>query len=266
LTNDDGYRSVGLRVLLRELKWLGNVIAVAPEEPRNAAGLSITLHKPLRIKKIIIDDVRTFLVNGTTGDCVTIALYHILSDFPKIVCSGINVGENISLVEFFMSGTVAGAIIAALNEIPAIAFSKSVTSFNTRSTCEIGIEFEKSAKIAREIVRIILKHGLPEGIDLLNINFPQNITENTKVMLTRLAKSSFKPAVVARSDPRGKPYYWLWGEKKTEYAKGTDGFAIFSLNAISITPICLSGLSHSASSLQEIIGKIQESISRIIKN
>ena len=142
---------MGLRVLLKELKALGNVVAVVPEQPKSAAGLSITLHRPLRIKKILIDGTDTFLVNGTTGDCVTIALYYILSDFPKIVCSGINIGENISLVEFFMSGTVAGAIAAALNGIPAIAFSKRIVSMNNRLTSNIKLEFEKSARIAREM-------------------------------------------------------------------------------------------------------------------
>jgi len=266
LTNDDGYRSIGLRVLLKELKALGNVVTVVPEQPKSAAGLSITLHRPLRIKKILIDDTDTFLVNGTTGDCVTIALYYILSDFPKIVCSGINMGENISLVEFFMSGTVAGAIVAALNGIPAIAFSKRMISINNSLTSKIKLEFKKSAKVAKEIVRIILKFGFPREIDLLNVNFPQSITKDTKVVLTRLARSSFKPAVIVRSDPRGRPYYWLWGEKITEYTEGTDGYAIFNSNAISITPICLSHLSYSIVSLQEIVEKVQELISREIKD
>ncbi len=265
LTNDDGYRSIGLISLLKELKKIGKVLVVAPEQPRSAAGLSITVHKPLRVKKTLLNGEIAFLVSGTTGDCVSIALAHILSEPPKVVCSGINVGENISLVEFFMSGTIAGAIAAALSGIPAIAFSKKIPAQDVLFVEDIKTGFEEAARIAKAIVKAVMDEGLPDEVDMLSVNFPEVLRETTQVVITRMSRRSFRPTVIERSDPRGRPYYWLWGEKYKSFPEGTDGHAVMNMEAISITPISLSALSSPIKGVQGIVNQVRQALMKIFE-
>jgi len=48
--NDDGISSVGISVLVEELKKIGDVIVVAPSTEQSAVGHSITMKFPLRVK------------------------------------------------------------------------------------------------------------------------------------------------------------------------------------------------------------------------
>lgn len=246
ITNDDGYKSYGLRALMKSCLNLGKIVVVAPEQPRSAAGLSITVHKPVRVNRVkAYDNLELYTVSGTTGDCVTIGLFYILDNLPDLVISGINIGENISLLEFFMSGTVAGAVLAAIHGVPSIAFSKREVGKDVLFINEIKKGYEDAARCANLIASYVLDEGLPEGIDFLNVNFPDRIRQDTKIRLTKLARLSLKSKVFVRKDPRGRPYYWIWGEKYTSFPDGTDAHEIVDNNNISITPISLSGLSAS---------------------
>ena len=62
VTNDDGYRSDGLRALVEALQPLGEITVVAPIEEASAIGHALTLRHPLRLEKI---DDRVFAVDGT---------------------------------------------------------------------------------------------------------------------------------------------------------------------------------------------------------
>jgi 5'-nucleotidase len=66
----------------------------------------------------------TWIVDGSPGDCVNIALAHLVDAQPDAVVSGINVGVNASLPLILASGTVAGAWEGASHGLPAIAFSQ----------------------------------------------------------------------------------------------------------------------------------------------
>src|SRR5712692_9439217 len=116
LTNDDGYRSDGL-------KALGEVIVVAPVEEASAIGHALTLRHPLRLEKIAD---RVFAVDGTPTDCVNVAVAQVLRGLPDLVVSGINKGWNLG-DDVTYSGTVAGALEAALLGVAAIAVSLKAT-------------------------------------------------------------------------------------------------------------------------------------------
>jgi len=49
VTNDDGYRSAGIRALADALAPLGEVTIVAPVEEASAIGHALTLRRPLRL-------------------------------------------------------------------------------------------------------------------------------------------------------------------------------------------------------------------------
>ncbi|MCD6244525.1 MAG: 5'/3'-nucleotidase SurE [Candidatus Korarchaeota archaeon] len=245
LTNDDGLHSAPFRAFwigLLEVK-LGNITVVVPEHEMSAAGKGITLHKPLRIRKLPVK-VRGFgykdayTVSGTPGDAVTMAVRFIMDIRPDIVVSGINVGDNITLDNIFTSGTIAAALQGTILGITSTAFSVEIPIGEPTRPID---RFLPHARLAARIVKWLLERGLPDGVDLLNVNFPYRISEDTPVRVTRLAKVKFENYVLERIDPRGNPYYWLGGNPVpvTEMDRGTDLYALTVERAVSITPISL---------------------------
>src|SRR5262245_54011677 len=92
VTNDDGYRSDGIRSLAASLEILGEVTIVAPVEEASAIGHALTLRRPLRLERI---GDRVYGVDGTPTDCVNLAIAQVLHQVPDLVVSGINKGWNL---------------------------------------------------------------------------------------------------------------------------------------------------------------------------
>jgi 5'-nucleotidase len=239
LTNDDGIMSVGLRVLMESLGGLGDIIAVAPDSPRSATGMSLTFHKPLRMSEVTVNGVVAHAISGSPADCVSLGISKVLSGKrPDIVVSGINMGDNVTAQTVFASGTVAAAIQAAIIGIPSIAFSMEVPE-GEHSTEEQEPRMETAAARAFPIADLVVRRGLPKGVDFLNVNFPYDVRADTPFKVTRLGTQKYEDYVVERVDPRGRPYYWQWGNSRDpkEFEPGTDAHAVFVERAISITPL-----------------------------
>ena len=105
LSNDDGYFAPGLQTLHDALAPLGEITVVAPERDRSGASNSLTLDRPLTVRRAANG---FYYVNGTPTDCVHLAVTGFLSDLPDIVVSGINLGANMG-DDTIYSGTVAAA-------------------------------------------------------------------------------------------------------------------------------------------------------------
>ncbi len=245
LTNDDGLHSAPFRAFwtsLLEAK-LGKITVVVPEHEMSAAGKGITLHKPLRIRKLPVK-VRgfgyreAFTVSGTPGDAVTVAVKFIMDSEPDVVVSGINVGDNITLDNIFTSGTIAAALQGTILGITSSAFSVEIPAGQPSRPVD---RFLIHARLAAKITEWLAVKGLPEGVDLLNVNFPYKISNGTPIRITRLARMKFENYVLERIDTRGNPYYWLGGNPVpvTEKDRGTDLYALTVERAVSITPITL---------------------------
>jgi len=189
VTNDDGVYSPGLRLLYDAIKDLGRVFVVAPEVPKSASGLGLTLHKPLRITKLILDDMVVYAVNGTPSDIIHLAL-HVIAKKVDMVVSGVNIGDNTSVQVILSSGTVGAAAQAALEDIPGIAFSVAVGSAE-----ELEVNFELQELIRRTVrvfVREIIEHGFPEGDVVINVIFPAEGREGIEIMVAKAAMMSIK--------------------------------------------------------------------------
>ena len=119
LTNDDGVMAPGIRAAAEALREVGDVMVAAPDRERSATSHSITLDRPLRVDEI---EPGVFSIDGTPVDCVYLALLHLVPRRPALCVSGINNGYNLGS-DVFYSGTVAGAVEAALRGVPAIAIS-----------------------------------------------------------------------------------------------------------------------------------------------
>jgi 5'-nucleotidase len=161
---------------------------------------------------------------------------------PDLVLSGFNIGENISTDTITTSGTIGGALEAASYGVPAIAASIQVLDEGLKFDDPRNYHrerFEAGIKVVNRVARNVLKHGMPENVDLLNINIPYHAEENTPIQITRLARKVFKTDVEERHDPRGRPYYWIAGDLIREAEEGTDVHAIMQEGHISITPVAL---------------------------
>ncbi len=234
LTNDDGIYSNGIRAAVKALSELGEVYVVAPLFQRSASGRAMTLHRPIRARLVNVPGAKAaYGIDGTPTDCVIFAI----ARFGKfdLTVSGINLGENLS-TEITVSGTASAAIEAATHGIPSVAISLEVDWKKTLGEGE-GVDFSVSAHFLQKIAGAVLERGLPEGVDMLNVNVPSDATEETEIAITRLARKRYCPTVEERLDPRGHPYYWIVGKRTTEFEPGTDAYALKVERRVSVTPI-----------------------------
>lgn len=238
LTNDDGINSDGIIKLEEALREVGDVYVVAPASEMSGASHSLTLARPLRIRRI---DERHWTVDGTPTDCVTLALNKILTpeQRPDICASGINQGGNLG-DDATYSGTVAGALEATILGIPGLAFSLVATE---------NYDFTYAARFAVEALRKAVAEGLPEAT-LLNINIPPGPIQGVRVTTQGLKNAV--PVISEHVDPRGKPYYWI-GQKilQDTNAEGTDFYAVRQ-GYVSVTPMRMDMTNHAA--LAEVEG------------
>ncbi|HSQ60915.1 MAG TPA: 5'/3'-nucleotidase SurE [Acidobacteriota bacterium] len=224
ITNDDGIHAEGLKVLADAVRPLGAITIVAPDREQSATSHSLTLHRPLRIRKIA-DDILT--VDGTPTDCVLLGVHGFLKRRPDLIVSGINHGPNMGN-DVFYSGTVAAASEGAFLGIPAVAISLATWE---------GKSFGPAGRVVERLLPQLLKIGIPPG-KCVNINVPARPWEDLKgVRITRLGTRVFRDVIVEKTDPRGKLYYWIGGEDPTwEHDEASD-FAAVSEGYVSVTPL-----------------------------
>ena len=238
ISNDDGITASGILAAKKAVDELCETYVVAPEHQQSGIGHALTLNEPLRInERTLRDGSKGYGVTGTPTDAVTLALFEIMDEKPDIMISGINTGFNLGKAELTTSGTIGAAIEAASFNIPAIAISLEVTRDDLKfDTGEVEIDFDFAGKMLKKITKIILKKGLPEGIDLLNVNIPANpINEEFEVVT--LGKRMYVPIIEKRLDPREKPYYWIGGDPYESDVPGTDGHALRKYQKTTVTPL-----------------------------
>jgi 5'-nucleotidase len=246
VTNDDGVYASGLQAAARSVEGLGEVVVAAPSGQKSGVGRSISVFEPLRFAEVNLNGFKAYAVTGTPTDSVIIGIFAILKQMPDLVVSGINVGENISSDAVTTSGTIGAALEAASYGIPAIAASIQAIDQGDKFDMHHGEKhsFEVATKILRRVATRVLEHGLPEGVDVLNLNVPVSAREDTEIVVTRLARKIFKTSVQERFDPRGRPYYWIDGELIFFDKEGTDVQTVYQERKISITPLSLDSTSR----------------------
>ncbi len=231
VTNDDGINAPGIRLLVKIMNNIGDVVVVAPDGPRSGMSSAITIESTIRCNKIVIDNgpQEEYSCSGTTVDCVKLATNVILKRKPDLCVSGINHGSN-SSINVIYSGTMAGSIEGALEGIPSIGFSILDTSLNADMT-EI-IQYVESITLK------VLKHSIDKGL-CLNVNFPKKKKdiEVKGVKVCRQANANWIEEFDERIDPNGKKYYWLTGKfVNYDNGKDTDEWALAN-HYVSIVPV-----------------------------
>ena len=224
VSNDDGYFAPGITLLAEALRPMGEVTVVAPERDRSGASNSLTLDRPLTVRRA---PNGFFSVNGTPTDCVHIAVTGLLDFTPDVIVSGINLGANMG-DDTIYSGTVAAAVEGYLLGIPSLALSL---------TSKTGEHFQSAIAIARQMVERLRRSPFGEPV-LLNVNVPDVPPEALAgIEVTRLGKRHKAEPVVKMQTPRGETAYWIGpAGAAADAGPGTDFHAVEN-RRVSVTPL-----------------------------
>jgi 5'-nucleotidase len=204
LTNDDGVNARGLTLLEQIARTFSDdVWVVAPSEEQSGAGHSLTLTRPLRLRRL---GERRFSVTGTPTDAVMMAVAHVMKDTPPdLILSGINRGANLG-EDVTYSGTVSAAMEGALAGIPSIALSQVYA----RNGMGDDVPFGAAEAWAERALAPLLGQPLPPRT-LVNINFPALPADEVKGI--RTVRQGFRDygrlQIVEGTDPRGYDYFWF---------------------------------------------------------
>ena len=224
LSNDDGYFAPGLVRLAEELAGVAEITVVAPERERSGASNSLTLDRPLTVKR----SANGFLfVNGTPTDCVHLAVTGLLDHLPDMVVSGINLGANMG-DDTIYSGTVAAATEGYLLGVPSLAVSLA---------SKAGKHFDTAARVTLEMVERLRRVPI-SGPVLLNLNVPDlPYDELCGLEITRLGKRHKAEPVIKELSPRKEIIYWVGPAGAAQDAgEGTD-FNAIAAQRVSVTPL-----------------------------
>ena len=228
VTNDDGVFADGLWTLVGELRNIAQVVVVAPDRELSAIGTAVSLHQPVRARKVMpmVAGVETYAVEGTPADSVILALGKLVKDRIDLVISGINRGANLG-DDVLISGTVGAALQGCLHGLPAFAISVALGD---------NLYLDDAAKFAALLARKINSGALPANI-CLNVNLPNLPREKIKgVKITYPTSHSHIDTVEERYDGK-RQYYWFVRQRINKPVdEKTDTWAVEQGN-ISITPL-----------------------------
>ena len=234
VTNDDGVLAPGLLALAQEMRHLGKVTILAPDRNWSGGGHVKTLDRALRVREFHLEDgSQAFGSDGAPSDCVALATLGYFKEQFDLVVSGINVGANLGH-DVTYSGTVTAAMEAVIAGVPGVAVSLEVPEGFVGT-----IDFQPAAYAARVAVQNVVANGLPAET-LLNVNVPFLKAEEIRgFRITRQGLRVYHSRLDERTDPRGRPYYWIGGDAPTGVSEsGTDVGALAD-GFISVTPLQL---------------------------
>ncbi len=236
VSNDDGFRSEGIRALREALSTLAEVTVVAPDRNRSGASNSLTLDVPLRVFEA--PEPNVYFVQGTPTDCVHLAISGLFDFEHDMVVSGINEGANLG-DDVLYSGTVAAAIEGRFLGLPTVALSLCTTP-------ESGRHFDAAAEIARRLVAQVIRKPLERAL-ILNVNVPDLPLDRMRGWrTTRLGFRHRSEPIVPAKDPRGQPVFWVGpAGPEQDAGPGTD-FDAVAKGFVSVTPLQIDLTRHAA--------------------
>jgi 5'-nucleotidase len=233
VTNDDGIFAPGLIALVQSLRELGKVSILAPDRNWSASGHVKTLHRPLRVREVQLEDgTLAYSSDGAPSDCVALAVLGILSELDLVV-SGINPNANVGH-DVTYSGTVTAAMEAVIWGVPGLAVSLDSPEQHLGP-----LDYGPAAEYARRVAVLMLENENLEDT-VLNLNVPYlPLIEIKGLQVTRQGLRVYHDELLIREDPRGMPYYWIGGDPPTGIPdQGTD-FGAIKRGYASLTPLNL---------------------------
>ena len=234
LTNDDGIHAPGFAMLESIAAGLSDdVWAVAPAEEQSGAGHSLTLTRPIRLRK---HGERRYSVSGTPTDAVMLALAHVMKDHPPdLILSGVNRGANLA-EDVTYSGTVSAAMEGALAGVRSIALSQVYAKEGLGDE----VPFAAAEAWAERVVRPLMEAPFTPGT-LINVNFPAIAPESIKGI--RVCRQGIRDygrlRIIERTDPRGYRYYWFGLAPTVETPGHVTDLEVVADGYVAVTPLYL---------------------------
>ncbi len=239
ITNDDGINANGLAVLERMAEAIagpqGEVWIVAPAFEQSGVGHCISYSHPTQISELA---PRRFATEGSPADCVLAALYHVMRDArPDLVLSGVNRGNNAG-ENVLYSGTIGGAMEAALQGIRSVALSQ----FMGPQNAQLADPYEAAVQHGAALIRKLLDHGIWDDADyriFYNINFPP--VPAAAVKGTKVARQGFRRyggfSLEPHLSPTGRQFLWIKGGVQGLPTQPGDDVTANVDGYISVTPL-----------------------------
>ncbi len=249
ITNDDGINAPGLRVLEAIAAEIagpgGEVWTVAPAFEQSGVAPCISYTHPTMIAEL---GPRRFAAEGSPADCVLAGLHDVMAGgAPDLVLSGVNRGNNAAENAMY-SGTVGGAMEAALHGLPAIALSQ----FYGPANASLDDPFDAAVVHGAATVRRLLDHAIWDGDAdyrlFYNVNFPP--LPGSQVRGLKVGRQGFRRetsfGVEPHVSPSGRRFLWVRGGRQdvgtgpgTDAQDNLDGY-------ISVTPMRADLTAHDA--------------------
>ncbi len=234
VTNDDGIDSPGIQTLAARLAGEHELVVVAPSGDRSGVSHAITAREAITIELREDGPVRSYACSGTPADCVFLGSTELWQT-PDLVISGINHGPNLG-DDVNYSGTVAGAVEAALLGVPGLAVSLACDHVEPLD--------RRHWDAAAEIVMRCLSGAFDRIRDAScywNLNVPNLPLEQIRgIAVTRLGRKRICGRMVGADLNGATQYYRAWESpfETDRETLGTDIGAVHSGYA-SLTPLLL---------------------------
>ena len=171
------------------MRGLGEILVAAPKEQQSSVGRGfIGGTGEAQEEDLGFRDPRiaVYSIAGSPALATRHGALLLAARKPDLCLAGVNYGENLG-AGVTISGTVAATIEAATFGIPGIAVSLEVDEEHHFSYDE-SIDFSVAAAVARRFAERILSDGMPDGVDILKVDIPQDASIDTPWRVTRVSR------------------------------------------------------------------------------
>jgi 5'-nucleotidase len=236
VANDDGIDAPGIEAIAAVIAAdpAYRVTVVAPAQQQSVSGHGLITRSEIRVvEHAEVAGCTAWSVDATPATVARVALTALLvDDFPDMIVSGINRGENDGLGAW-TSGTVAVAREGALAGIPSVAVSLQLDWSDPKP------DFEAAARWAKPVIDAVRDNGLPPGV-YLNVNVPIDTEAVRGFRVARMGLDLSEEAryVMARADSDGTRWYTSRWKPPLQTTPGGDSHALAN-GWVAISPLGL---------------------------
>jgi len=243
VSNDDGIDAPGIEAIAAVIAAdpAYRVTVVAPAQQQSVSGHGLITRSEIKVvEHAEVAGCTAWSVDATPATVARVALTALLvDDFPDLVVSGINRGENDGLGAW-TSGTVAVAREGALAGIPSLAVSLQL------DWSDPNPDFEAAARWAKPVIDAVRDNGLPPGV-YLNVNVPIDTEAVRGFRVARMGLDLSEEAryVMGRADSDGTRWYMSRWKPPLETTPGGDSHALAD-GWVTISPLGLDQTAEAA--------------------
>lgn len=246
VTNDDGVASPGLAAAAAAVYDLADLLVVAPKDQQTGASRNFLQHPGTRHEERLTingKEVPAIAFEASPAQVTRTGIMLLAPRKPDLVIAGINYGENAG-IGITISGTVGASIEAASLGMPALAMSLE-TDIEHHLSHNDAVDFSTAAAVTRRLVQRLLTTPLPTGVDILNVNVPQEATPDTLWRVTRVSRQSYFRSKVKHNPDIGRPDF-IGYERRVDFDTLEPDSDIQTLldGVVSISPLSIDLTAH----------------------